>query len=296
MKSSLVHGFLVIDKPAGMTSRAVVDRAQGWFPRGTRLGHTGTLDPLATGVLVLAIGTGTRLTEYVQDMDKVYRAGIRLGSRSDTDDADGTITPVPGAAVPDRPTIEVVLRNFHGPIEQVPPNYSAAKITGRRAYDLARQGQALTLRPRTVQIYAIEVYSYAYPLLDLEVRCGKGTYIRALARDLGDRLGCGGYIESLRRTSVGAFVADAGLSLDADPATARERLLPLTTGVSGLPRVTLLMHDVVRLRQGQSVGLAKTTLLTAVECAVFDEAGNFVGVAMWDPETQRLQPGKMLSL
>src|SRR5207247_2127282 len=132
------HGLLVLDKPAGMTSRAAVDRAQRWFLRGTRLGHTGTLDPLATGVLVLCVGLATRLGEYVQRMEKVYRAGIRLGARSDTDDADGVVTPLADATCPERQRVEHVLRGFVGAIEQTPPAYSAAKVTGRRAYALAR--------------------------------------------------------------------------------------------------------------------------------------------------------------
>ena len=145
MQSSPFHGFLVIDKPAGLTSRDAVDRAQQWFPRGTKIGHTGTLDPLATGTLVLAVGSGARLTEYVQDMGKVYRAGVTFGGRSDTDDADGTITPVPGVVPLDRSVVERALQCFVGEIDQVPPAYSAAKVTGRRAYDLARRGQAVIL-------------------------------------------------------------------------------------------------------------------------------------------------------
>ncbi len=168
-------GLLVVDKPGGITSRAVVDRAQGWFPRGTRIGHTGTLDPLATGVLVLCVGQATRLTEYVQRMEKVYRAGVRLGARSDTDDADGNVTSVPVTSPPDRDAVTRALQAFLGPIEQVPPAFSAAKDAGRRAYSLARRGQDVNLAPRIVQIYEINLISFDYPTLDLEIRCGKGT-------------------------------------------------------------------------------------------------------------------------
>src|SRR5262245_15648457 len=130
MAAAHEHGLLVIDKPGGITSRAAVDRAQRWFPRGTRIGHTGTLDPLATGVLVLCVGSATRLGEYVQRMRKVYRAGVLLGSRSDTDDADGNVVPVPGAQPPDRPALDRELMTFVGAIAQVPPAFSAAKIGG----------------------------------------------------------------------------------------------------------------------------------------------------------------------
>src|SRR5262249_34880588 len=180
MKGSPYHGLLVLDKPGGVTSRDAVDRAQRWFPRGTRLGHTGTLDPLATGVLVLCVGSATRLTEYVHRMPKTYRAGVLLGARSDTDDADGTVTQVAVAAPPDLTAVRGRLDEFLGEIEQVPPAFSAAKVTGRRAYDLARRGDEVVLQPRKVQIYQIDVRGYAWPRLDLEVRCGKGTYIRSL--------------------------------------------------------------------------------------------------------------------
>src|SRR5262249_2168360 len=176
MKTVAFHGVLVLDKPGGITSRAAVDRAQRWFPPGTRLGHTGTLDPLATGVLALCVGVATRLTEYGQRMNKPSRTGLLLGAQSDTDDADGTITPVAEAQAPQRAVVERALAGFIGEIEQVPPAYSAAKVTGRRAYDLARQGEEVVLQPRRVRIYGIDLLAYDYPRLELEVRCGKGTY------------------------------------------------------------------------------------------------------------------------
>src|SRR5262249_38245272 len=249
------HGLLVIDKPGGMTSRAAVDRAQGWFPRGTRIGHTGTLDPLATGVLVLCVGVATRLCEYVQRMEKVYRAGIRLGARSDTDDADGIVTPAAVTTPPDRERVAEALRAFIGEIDQVPPAYSAAKVTGRRAYALARRGDDVQLAPRKVEVYEITLRDYEYPLLDVEVRCGKGTYIRSLARDLGERLGCGGLIQTLRRFRVGRFSVDDALSLDADKSSARARLRPLDEAVAALPRITLADAEIARLRQGQEIVL-----------------------------------------
>lgn len=279
MKSSPFHGFLVIDKPTGITSRDAVDCVQDWFPRGTKLGHTGTLDPLATGVLAVAVGTGSRLTEYVQHMDKTYLAGLVLGARSDTDDADGTLTPVAVAAPPERADIERCLADFIGTIEQVPPAYSAAKVTGHRAYELARRGKEVQLAARPVSIYGIDLLSYDYPRLDLEVRCGKGTYIRSLARDLGDRLGCGAYIARLRRTRVGPFEAAAGLPPDADAETARARLLPLSAGVTDLPRVTLPEGELWRMRHGQGVPCPPSFTGEPAEVAVFDEAGSLIAVA-----------------
>jgi tRNA pseudouridine55 synthase len=287
-----IHGLLVLDKPGGMTSRDALDRALSWFPRGTKAGHTGTLDPLATGVLVLCLGAATRLTEYVQDMHKTYRAGVRLGARSDTDDADGTVEPVVVAAPPGRAAVEEALRAFVGEIEQVPPAYSAAKVSGRRAYDLARRGRAVALEARRVRVYGIDILAYDYPRLEIEVRCGKGTYIRSLARDLGERLGCGGYVETLRRTRVGPFAAEEAVPLDADAEAARARLLPVSAAVSELPRVTLDEADVIRLRQGQ--GVPAIGRPDAGEVAVFDARGGLVAVARLDRERRLLRPETVL--
>jgi tRNA pseudouridine55 synthase len=288
------HGLLVLDKPAGMTSRDVVDRAQRWFPRGTRLGHTGTLDPLATGALVLCVGAATRLAEYVQDMDKSYRAGLLLGAQSDTDDADGTVTPVAVDRPPAAEEVGRCVRGFVGDIDQVPPAYSAAKVTGRRAYDLARRGHEVSLTPRRVRVYCIDVLAFAYPHLELEVRCGKGTYIRSLARDLGERLGCGALVTALRRTRVGPFAAEGALTLEADPATARSRLLPVSAAVAGLPRVNLSASATSRLRQGQRVPLGDVPAESRA-VAVFDQAGTLVAVASVDRDKGLLRPEKVLA-
>jgi tRNA pseudouridine55 synthase len=289
----MTDGLLVLDKPGGMTSRAALDRALRWFPRGTRIGHTGTLDPLATGVLVLCLGNATRLAEYVQRMGKTYRTGLLLGARSDTDDADGTVTPVADAAAPDGPAVLACLASFVGSVEQVPPAFSAAKVTGRRAYDLARQGREVTLQPRTVQIHSIDVLRYAYPHLELEVRCGKGTYIRSLARDLGERLSCGGLVATLRRMSVGPFVAEEAVTMEADAETARSRVLPIEMAVSELPRVTLRAAEVKRLCQGQWLRW-DGNLAEEMEVAVFDERDRLAAVATFDPLRRTLSPAKVL--
>jgi tRNA pseudouridine55 synthase len=279
MNDSAPDGLLILDKPSGITSRDAVDRAARWFPHRTRLGHTGTLDPLATGVLVLCVGVATRLTEYVQRMRKTYEAGILLGVRSDTDDADGNVTPVPGVMPPSREQVELALLAFVGRIAQVPPAYSAAKVTGRRAYALARRGQPIDLPPREIEIDRIDIQEYAYPHLRIQVRCGKGTYIRALARDLGQVLGCGAMIETLRRTSVGCFSIEQAVSLDADSAEVLTRILPLGSAVDGLPRIVLGTEDLIRIRQGKTVLLPARLDDGDSEIAVFDENGNLAAVA-----------------
>ncbi|MSQ95915.1 MAG: tRNA pseudouridine(55) synthase TruB [Gemmataceae bacterium] len=289
-----IDGLLVIDKPRGMTSRDAVDRAQTWFPRNTRIGHTGTLDPLATGVLVLCIGTATRLTEYVQQMPKVYRAGITLGATSDTDDADGAITPKPDAMIPDRDRIEQELAAFLGKIEQVPPAYSAAKVQGRRAYALARKGKEFDLQPRQVTIHRIDVLHYESPHLEILVRCGKGTYIRSLARDLGKQLQCGGYIASLRRHSVGWFTATDAVHIDSEATLAREHLLPPWRAIQDWPPTLVSDADAAKLRQGQSIAHvhAHDAYDEIGHVAVVDNAQQMVAVVK--PVDGFLQPVKVL--
>jgi tRNA pseudouridine55 synthase len=297
---SLFHGFLVLDKHAGITSRDAVDDALAWFPRGTRIGHTGTLDPLATGVLVLAVGAATRLTEYVQRMTKTYRAGLCLGASSDTDDADGRILPIVNAAVPALPSVADAVRAMVGEIDQVPPAFSAARTGGRRAYELARKGNEVGLKPRRVNIYGIDILRFDYPHLELEVRCGKGTYIRSLARDLGTRLHSGAYVESLRRLKVGAFLAAQALPLDTDAATVHTHLLPIAAAVSELPQIALAANEIFRLRRGQSIPLSGSPNLSHrsprhLEVAVLGESGALIAVAALDTDRQLLSPLKVFA-
>jgi tRNA pseudouridine55 synthase len=272
---SNVNGLLVIDKPGGITSRDAVDRVQTWFPPGTRIGHTGTLDPLATGVLVLCVGTATRLVEYVQRMGKTYQATITLGARSDTDDADGVVISVEGASLPSRSEVLAALERFLGEIEQIPPSYSAANTSGRRAYALARKGRQVTLAPRRVKVDAIHLLAYEYPTLELEVHCGKGTYIRSLARDLGEVLGCGAMVQTLRRTRVGPFTVESGVGLESS--TALSHLLPKEMALSELPRVTFSADESRRLRHGQLIPKGDHYLAEG-EAAAFDQDGKLIGI------------------
>jgi len=218
----------VMDKPGGMTSRDVVNRVQRWFPRRTKIGHTGTLDPLATGVLVLCVGRATKFVERVQNMGKTYRTRLLLGATSDTDDADGAVTPVPDAPVPTPEQIRTLLPTFVGRIEQVPPAYSALKVGGVRAHALARGGKEVTLAARPVDVYSVTLIGYEWPSLDLEIECGKGTYVRSIGRDLGAGLGCGALVQSLRRTRVGPFTAEQGIGVDVPAEVGRGRLLPVS--------------------------------------------------------------------
>ncbi len=246
-------GFLNINKPPALTSRDVVDRVLRHLPKRTKAGHAGTLDPLATGVLVVAIGPATRLIEAVQAQAKVYRAVVRLGARSDTLDADGTLEETRNPPRPSETDIRASLSTQIGTIAQVPPAYSALKLQGRRAYDLARSGQEFTLEPRPVRIDTIDILSYEWPLVDLEITCGAGTYIRSIARDLGESLGCGGLIQVLTRTRIGRFRIEDAL----DPCNlSQEQILthlhPLSDAILDWPQVQLdavqAQHDPSRPR------------------------------------------------
>jgi tRNA pseudouridine55 synthase len=210
-----INGVIVIDKPAGVTSARVVDRVKRLLPRGTKVGHAGTLDPFATGVLVLLIGNATKLCESMMDQPKAYEAKVKLGATTETDDPESPEQVTANVRPPDRAAINAALEHFRGTVMQRPPAYSAIKVAGRRAYDLARGGEQVALEARPVNVYRIEVLTYAFPVLELAVECGRGTYVRSIARDLGERLGTGAYLTKLRRTRVGTYTTDDALPLDA---------------------------------------------------------------------------------
>jgi tRNA pseudouridine55 synthase len=213
-----LDGLLNLDKPSGLSSARVVDRVKRILqerPRGTKLGHAGTLDPFASGVLVLLIGKGTRQCERLMDQPKQYDATVKLGATTATDDPESPEVPFAGlGAPPERSAVESLLPRFRGAIEQRPPAFSALKIAGKRAYELARRGEAVELQPRTVHVYGIELLEYQWPHVRLRIDCGRGTYIRSIARDLGEALGTGGYLTALRRTRVGPFAIEAAVTLE----------------------------------------------------------------------------------
>jgi tRNA pseudouridine55 synthase len=278
----MLHGFLNIDKPAGMTSHDVVAHIRR-AARQKRVGHAGTLDPAATGVLVVALGNATRLIEYVQDAtSKRYLATVRLGVTTATDDAEGAVLAT--AAVPslDRSAIERALGPFRGEIMQVPPMYSALHHQGRRLHELAREGIVVERAARPVMIERLEVQGWASPVLTLDIMCSKGTYIRSLAHDLGEAIGCGAHLQALRRTAVGGFLVEHALPLDrvtgwqgdgmitkaADnhtvtpslphPLTLSSALLPPEIAVADWPAVTLGAEAARQVRNGIAITLTGT--------------------------------------
>jgi tRNA pseudouridine55 synthase len=254
-----VNGWLVLDKPVGMTSTHAVSVVKRLFA-AKRAGHAGTLDPLASGCLPIALGEATKTVPFVMDGRKTYQFTVRWGEERDTDDAEGRVV----QSSPARPTaaaIHALLPRFSGTIQQVPPRFSALKIEGERAYDLAREGKAVELAARPVDIHRLEIVATPDPdHTVLAAECGKGTYVRALARDLGRELNCFGHVVALRRTAVGGFTEGCTVGLDtlqdasqAEPGAASALLLPVEAGLAALPSLVVSRADAGRLARGQTV-------------------------------------------
>lgn len=252
---SELNGVLLLDKPEGPTSHDAVAAARRAL-RLRRIGHTGTLDPFASGLLLLCLGPATRLSEYLTALPKRYTATLRLGIATDTDDRTGeTLRTNEGWRELSRDAVEAAVRAQVGTILQVPPTYSAKKVGGERMYAAARRGAAVEREPVEVTIYQIRILRYDAPEIDLEVECGSGTYIRAIGRDVGEALGVGGHLTELRRTRVGRFdVADA-VPLDRleDAAAVRAALLTPAEAVGHLPAVRLAEEDARAVRHGRAV-------------------------------------------
>lgn len=283
-------GVLVVDKPTGPTSHDVVARTRRVLGI-RRVGHCGTLDPLATGVLVLCVGPMTRFSRWLTGGDKEYEACFRLGATSDTDDALGEITETPGAKPMPRSGIETVLKRFLGVIDQVPPEHSAVRVRGVRSYHRARRGEATGLVARPVRIDRFEITGYEPPRLRVRVQCGQGTYIRSLARDLGRALGCGGLVEQLRRLRVGALTIR-----DAVEWAALER--PVAPGMFLDARRALCgILGFVEIDGGRADSFFHGQPVPVEACpgerAVFHEAG-FLGVGQVDEEG-RLRPLRVVA-
>ena len=253
-KGRPVSGWLVVDKPAGVTSTAVVGKVR-WALDAQKAGHAGTLDPDATGVLAVALGEATKTVPFVTDALKCYRFVVRFGAATSTDDASGTVLETCDARPADAQVAEA-LAAFRGDILQVPPQVSAVKVDGERAYDLARDGVAMDLAPRPLFVDRLDLIARPDPdHAELEMVCGKGGYVRAIARDLGAALGCLGHVLWLRRVWAGPFAADQGVTLEDIDRLARSpdleaRLLPVEAGLHGLPEVQATDEGAARLRHG----------------------------------------------
>jgi tRNA pseudouridine55 synthase len=255
-----IHGWLSLDKPDGMTSTEAVARVRR-ITQAAKVGHGGTLDPLATGVLPIALGEATKTVAYIVNGRKHYRFTARLGEARSTDDREGEIT-AQSLARPETDAIEQALPAFVGTIEQVPPRFAAIKVDGERAYDLARRGEPVALAARTVEIERLALVERADPdHVTLDLVCGRGTYVRAVVRDLGERLGCFAHVVALRRLQVGPFRAEQAISLDtlaqlvADDALP-QALVSLPAALQEMPALALTGPQAERLRAGQKVRVA----------------------------------------
>jgi tRNA pseudouridine55 synthase len=284
----VIDGVLVIDKPAGLTSHDVVARVRRAAGQ-SRVGHAGTLDPAATGVLVCALGGATRLIEMLQDDTlKTYRAVVRLGATTSTDDAEGAVLATAPVPTLDAAQLERVLAQFRGAIMQVPPMVSAVHHQGQRLYHLARSGQVVERTPRPVHIHRLTLLEVQASCISLEAVCGKGTYIRSLARDLGEHLGCGAHLATLQRTAVGPFTLAGAVPLAAlnDRTTVLAHLLPPTVALSGWMQLELDAAMCVALRHGRAIPASADAAVTrAYAC---DADGGLVALverdgAQWQP-------------
>jgi tRNA pseudouridine55 synthase len=260
------------------------------LPRGVSVGHAGTLDPFASGVLVVCVGGACRLASLVMGQDKKYVTTIRLGASSDTDDRTGVVTPLPDAIAPDESRVREVLRTFVGEIAQVPPSHSAALVQGQRAYNIARAGHEVTLAAKTVRIDRIDLLEYAWPLLKLEIGCGCGTYIRSLARDIGKALGVGGYCTELVRTASGAFTVE----LAAPPETVdiNRDLISALVAVQHLPKFQMTHEQVKQVFLGRRIPAEPS--LPEGEIAMLDVNGELLALGIVRPGGTLIQPNKVL--
>src|SRR3989344_43178 len=297
-------GVLLIDKPPGPTSHDIVAQVRRLltthYSLPTKVGHAGTLDPFASGLLVIAVGAATRLIDYTRDWPKGYEATAILGASSDTDDATGIITQLPQGPRPTRAELKNIVRHFTGEQLQTPPHYAALKFRGRPLYQYARHGQAeiaaaaAQSKKRHISIFSLTIREYEHPRLSLALTCSGGTYVRALIRDLGQALHTGAYVAALRRTSVGTFGVEKSIKVsELTTSEIAEHLLPPEVLIAQLPRCILPAASVAQFRQGQTVEQG-SIVPAAQPIAVFDETSNLVAIGQAGPAPNLLSPRQIL--
>jgi len=288
-----LNGWVILDKPVGMTSTYAVSKLKYLF-NGKKAGHAGTLDPLASGILPIAFGEATKTVPFVQDGEKAYRFTVRWGAETNTDDSEGTIV-AQSDLRPQANDILALLPRFQGTIMQQPPAFSAIKIDGERAYDLARAGEHVEIAPRPITVHSLELVSATREEAVLEARCSKGTYVRALARDLGRELKCLGHVTALRRTRVGPFLEGHAVTLDAlneEPMPAGA-FLRVEAGLMEMPCINVDRQMAARLRRGQAILLRGHDM--PGQGQAYAACGDVV-VAVGSIEGGELIPGRVFNL
>ena len=283
-----MFGLLNLCKPTGITSRDLVNRVQR-LVKPHKVGHAGTLDPLASGVLVVCLGPATRLIEYVQRMPKRYLATFLLGRQSETEDIEGTVTELVDPPVLSEAQIRAVLPQFFGTIQQLPPAFSALKVEGKRAYDLARQGDTPDLQPRPIEVHSIDLIEYSYPQLKLDIRCGSGTYVRSLGRDVARSLGTEAVMSALTRTEIGPFHLQQALGGDEiTPQTIDRNFLSPQTALGDMPIITVTEQEAAFLRNGRQLIRPDLDNASAEICALSPDGRLLAilvpaGNGLWQP-------------
>lgn len=295
---TLLNGVLPVDKPAGPTSHDVVAHARRVL-RVRRIGHTGTLDPFASGLLLLCIGSSTRLAEYLTALPKSYTATLRLGVVTDSDDNEGQVLRTDeGWERLDRRDIEAALQEQRGEILQVPPRYSAKKVDGTRMYELARRGEEVRVPPVRVEVSRLALIRFDPPEVEIEVDCSSGTYIRAIARDVGEHLGVGAHLTQLRRVRIGSFDIESALTLDDldDAAAVSAAIVPPARAVRHLQRIVLTSEEAREIAHGGSVNIPDVPRrfdAGAGPVALLDESGKLLAIG--EHRHGRIQPRKVFS-
>ena len=304
-KGDAISGWICLDKPYDLGSTHAVSRVRRLF-NAQKAGHAGTLDPLATGILPIALGEGTKTVSFLVDADKAYRFTIEWGRTTASFDREG-VTTATSDVRPSVAEVEAVLPEFVGEIQQIPPIFSAIKVDGERAYDLARAGETVELKPRAVTIHAARVVSAPdADHVEIEVECGKGTYVRAIVRDLAERLGACGHVSALRRTRVGPFDEGKAITLElleelGDKARCLEALLPVETALDDIPELAVTTEDAFKLKQGRPIVLvprqvealkARLTPGTRTVSAMADG----VVVALCEMRAGKLEPSRVFHL
>ncbi len=292
-----MDGIFNINKPTGMTSHDVVAIIRKHLKQ-KRVGHAGTLDPLASGVLPICVGQATRVAEYLSESGKAYQADINFGTATDTYDAEGTITATASTADLTLNMIQETLEQFRGPQMQYPPLYSAIKIQGQPAYKRARAGEVIVLEPRPIVIHSLEILEWIPPRLTLAIECSKGTYIRSLAHDLGMQLGCCAYLEALVRTRSGPFTLSDSITLEqfadaVETNSIQHYSFPLDKALEQYPAMKLDVETAERIKHGNTFNnpVANNSGLARV----YDTNGAFIAIAEWNEEQQVWQPKKVFA-